>query len=291
MVNTFLSDKKEEIGSLLSVTCHFVRFSNYKVKVLPELKMPVDNGPPIIEKNVEVVSGVPPVVRSDDPKLIIDDTQMDVIHRVVFEKDILFEVLGLTKSVDVEAGFDEQTIQAIPTTGILDLCRKYGLNYKIGGPIWMQYRIPGFELRNFKYQLFALRWRFAVYMAYCYEDYELMRKLVPLIDMPVPRTSNKQVLDATKEWLTQYTGPGIELSLVSTNEGFGLEVYANNIIDTCNVFLSLLIASGDCKNIKICPNCRHIFFGHGNKKYCDNCNRKTVWSRKNRKDKKKGGEG
>lgn len=283
LVNTFLSDKKEEIGSLFSIKCNFIKFSDYEVKTLPELQWPLKGGKPLIKKNVEIIAGVPPVVLNKNPPLI-DGYPLDVIHEVTFQKDIFFEVMALTKNVDVIAGFNEQAEQAISTEDILALCRKYGINTKVDGPIWMQHRIHGFELMKFKYSLFALHWRFAVYMAVCYEDYELMRELVPLIDRPVPRTSNKQVLDAAKEWLTQFSG--IKVSLCSTSNGFGFEINTTHIISACDVFLSLMIASGDGKNIKICPNCHRVFLGHGNKKYCDNCNRKTVWSRKKREEEK-----
>lgn len=287
MVNTFLSDKKEDIGSLLSVRCVFTKFSDYEIKILPELEVPIKGGRPFIEKDVEIVAGVLPVIKNENPTFIVHSKKVDIAHEVVFQKDVLFEVLALTKDVDMKGRFNEQAEQAIPTAGILALCKKYGINPNVGGPIWMKYGIPGFALRDFKYKLYSLRWRLAVYTAVYYEDYNLMRELVPLIDdMPTKKTNNEHILSAAKEWINMFTGKDINLSLRSVCDGFSLEVCANNIIDVCDVFLSLMIANGDCRNIKICPNCNRVFFGHGNKKYCDNCNRKTVWSRKNRKRKK-----
>lgn len=285
MVNTFLSDKKEEIGSLFSVKCGFVKFSDYEVKTLPELDRFIGDKK-TTRKDIEIIAGVRPVALNSAPTVTIDEIPLDVIHEVTFQKDIFFEVMALTKKVDVIAGFNEQTEQAISTEDILALCRKYGINTKVDGPIWMQHRIHGFELRKFKYALFALRWRFAVYMALCYEDYELMRELVPLTTLPDKKTSDEQILASAKEWLTQFSGSGINVSLCSTSNGFGFEVNTTHIISACDVFLSLMIASGDGKNIKICPNCHRVFLGHGNKKYCDNCNRKTVWSRKKREEEK-----
>ena len=286
LVNTFLSDKKEEIGSLFSIKCNFIKFSDYEVKTLPELQWPLKGGKPLIKKNVEIIAGVPPVVLNKNPPLI-DGYPLDVIHEVTFQKDIFFEVMALTKNVDVIAGFNEQAEQAISTEDILALCRKYGINTKVDGPIWMQHRIHGFELMKFKYSLFALHWRFAVYMALCYEDYDLMRELVPLNSYPVKKTGEEQILDATKEWLTQPpTNAGIKASLCSNENGFGLEVYATDIISVCDIFLSFMMVSGEGKNIKLCPNCQGFFHGHGNRKYCNNCNRKTVWSRKKREEEK-----
>lgn len=279
VVNTFLSDKKEEIGSLFSVKCGFVKFSDYEVKTLPELQWPLKGSKPLIKKNVEIITGVPPVVLNKNPPLI-DGYPLDVIHEVTFQKDIFFEVMALTKKVDVIAGFNEQTEQAISTEDILALCRKYGINTKVDGPIWMQHRIHGFELRKFKYALFALRRRFAVYMALCYEDYGLMCELVPLNNYPVKKTGEEQILKATKEWFCM--GESIRMSLCSNGEGFGLEVYATDIISTCDILLSFMAVGGEGKNIKLCPNCQGFFHGHGNRKYCNNCNRKTVWSRRKR---------
>ena len=281
LVNTFLSDKKIEIGSLLSVKCNFVRFSDYKVKTLPELQRPLKGGKPLIKKNVEIIAGVPPVVLNKNPPLI-DGYPLDVIHEVIFQKDIFFEVMALIKNIDAIARFNEQTEQAISTEGILALCRKYGIYTRVDGPIWMQHRIHGFALRDFKYRLFTLRWRFAVYMAVYYEDYSLMRELVPLIDMPTKKTSDEQIIEAAKDWLCTGIGESIKMSLCSNDNGFGLEVYATDIISACDTFLSFMIVGGDGKNIKLCPNCLEFFYGHGNKKYCDNCNRKTVWSREKR---------
>ncbi len=258
LVNTFLSDKKIEIGSLLSVKCNFVRFSDYEVRTL---------------EGFEVIVGVPPVALNKSPPLWIDGYPLDSIHEVIFQKDIFFEVMALTKNVDVMAGFNEQ---AIPTDEILTLCRKYGMRDDNDGPIWMKYGIHGFVLRDFKRRLFTLRQRFVLWRALCYGDYSLMSKLLPF------SLKEEQVLHAAKDWLCTGMGESIEMSLCFNEKGFGLEVYATDIISTCDIFLSFMIVSGDNKNIKLCPNCLEFFYGHGNKKYCDNCNRKTVWSREKR---------
>jgi hypothetical protein len=58
----------------------------------------------------------------------------------------------------------------------------------------------------------------------------------------------------------------------------------DDIFSMCYFQLANLITkpSESKKHLRECKNCRRLFWGHGNSGYCSNCDRRTVWSRKNR---------
>jgi len=291
MVNTFLNDKKMDIGSLLSVKCAFTKFTDYETKIIPELEQTITpEGKKIVKHDVEVIAGVPPVKKNRKPTISFAGFVIDHIYEATLSKDIFFEVLALTKNIKPSDYFNEQNAELIPTEGILNLCRKYGIVSE-NKDLWMQHRIIGFDLQQFKYLLFKLRWIFTVYMAVEYEDFDLMRDLIPSTYIAEKDKKNDQlILKAAKEWILLHTQKA-SFSLCMKDKGFGLEVQALDILNACYIFLSFLIVTGDNRNIKICANtdCQDFFLGHGNKKYCDKCNRKTLWSRNKRanEDKKK----
>jgi len=283
-VNTFLADKKAEIGSLISVKCSLVRFSKYEIKVLPELHLEYA-GHEVTKNNVGIITGIPPVITNDNPEFVYG-YPINTQHTYTFNRDTLFEVLSITKGVDITRHFDRQNQFAIGVAAILNLCKKYGIP-ATNGPIWKQHKIEGFEITNFQYKLYKLHWRFAVYMAFCNEDYNLIRELVNTMSFGYPQNpSNDVLLSAAKDWLIEELGY-INIKLCSNSVGFGLEAHATDIIGACNMLLSMMMTTGEGKNVKICPNCGDFFTGHGNKKWCPKCNRKTISSRKKRGEQRK----
>lgn len=287
----FLSDKKEQLGSLFSVRYDAVKYPAYEVRTVPEITRIIHlpgqvEGRSISQKNVEVVCGVGRPIKNDRPFLLLGQP-IDVIHRTALTKQVFFEVMNLVRKLDVKAWFDEETCQAIPTEGILALCRKYGISSNVESPLWLQHRIAGFELRNFKYRLFKLHWRFSAYMAYWNEDYNLLRELLPWrTTLPEEELRNqKRVVEFAKEFLTEEGA--INFELVPTAEGFALEAIAQDIIHACHIFLSLMVLVKEGRNIKVClnPKCQAFFTGRG--KYCPNCDRRTVWSQRKREEERK----
>jgi|GEM_PF-6585892 len=76
-----------------------------------------------------------------------------------------------------------------------------------------------------------------------------------------------------------------------------LEYYRKFHLSTASVFsicyyqFGLMLSKNDktvWKNIKKCANenCQTYFWAHGNRKYCDMCDRRTIWSKNNPKKKK-----
>lgn len=204
-VETFAADIKAEIGSLAAVVCSFVRFSDYRLITLPSLNLELPGGKTYTETNVEAVAGIGPVIRNESPETILD-MSLDSIHSVVLCENIFFEVLDITRNVDPNEGF-EAAEPAISTDEVLGLCRKYGLPVGAGqNRIWKQHGLDGFVLRDFKYSLFRLKWRFAVYWAVCHEDYSAIRAWCPnvrLLEGVVAKRklTDKEALTITKEWL------------------------------------------------------------------------------------------
>lgn len=285
MYNLFLGDIKQELGSLLEIRYSGIKFSDYKTKTLPKLVNGVIEGHDIIEEDVEIIEGVLPVFKNNQPTLKVYSHILDVWHESILDKETFFDILSLAKNIDIKARFGSHNIEAIPTNEIIELFKKYGMSasdISYDGPIWRQYNIYGINLRSFKYRLFTLHWRFSVYMALCYEDCDLLREIVPSSLLPDgKKSSNKQLLETAADWLIQETRAGVDLSLKLNKELFSLSFEASDIISASNIFLMLLIITGDGNNLKVCanPKCQQVFLGHGNRKYCHNCNRKTVWSR------------
>lgn len=78
----------------------------------------------------------------------------------------------------------------------------------------------------------------------------------------------------------------MKFSFYASTSQFTLE--ATNLFQVIMYERAILISKMNVEgksNIKTCanPNCLAIFNGHGNKKYCNNCDRRTMWSRKNKK--------
>lgn len=285
MVKTFLSDKEDALGSLFSVRYSHVRFAGYDVQEIPHLERKhAINSDPLVEQNIKIVVGVGKTQKADNPPYPYPGN--DDVHEIMLNKSVFFDVMSLTKNINIGAGFNEYNANLIPTADVLLLCKKYGFGLGlIDYDILKQHKKFAFPVKVFKYRLFSLHCRFAVYMAIYYDNYNLMRRLIPQNKGPRGISSNEQLLTIAKEWLATYTdpGPGIRFTLRPTAKGFGFEVDAcGDIIHAADMILSFMIAGGDGRNIKICVNCGQFFTGHGNRKYCNNCNRKTVWSRKNR---------
>jgi|CZCA01.1.fsa_nt_gi hypothetical protein len=292
-----VSSKTAEFGSLMIVECSFAKFSDYRIETLPELKRQIGEKT-FVERNIQAVIGVKPVIMNETPETV-SGVPLDTIHNTLLENDVLLEVLSLARDVDVGEGFNEATQEAIPTQEILGLCQKYGLvEYEVSGPVWMQYRLFGFELRTFKYRLFCLKWRFDTYRAVLCEDYNQIRMLVPDILFRQKFfgkvLSDEEALQVAKEWLCSHSvlAP-IKVSPDYDKEGnrFVLASKASDILEACQVFLSLMIVSnGDMgTKLRICANeeCRRYFTGHGNLEYCPNCDNRTVHSRRRRADERK----
>jgi hypothetical protein len=282
-INISLADHKDNIGSLFSVKLDTVRFTNYEVRTLPELRYNFGSKETIL-KNIDIVAAVPPAIKSATP-LIICGCPIDATHIIDFNRDCFFEVMSILKNINIDKGFSDK--QEISTPKILDLCRKYGIieNHSI----WRQHNIIGCELRNFKYRLYKIFWRFTVYDAIRNEDYSKLRMLIPAVKLE-NITDNYEILRRAKEWLILH-GP-INVKLAQTKDGFTLNTEVSDIINACQVYISLLAASisvqGDHNiNIKNCAHCGDFFSGHGNKKYCHMCDRRTVWAREQRQKTKK----
>ncbi|NLF46148.1 MAG: hypothetical protein GX581_08730 [Syntrophomonadaceae bacterium] len=294
MLNTFLSDKKQDLGSLWSIKLRFSRFSDYQIKVLPELVLSAGNER-ITKNNVEIVAAVPPALKNPGPTFKIYTQASESVFEKNLEAKDFFEVMALTKDINLQKGFGPETEKAIPTEGILDLCRKYGFDFSFDDPIWQQHKIAGVELRHIKRKMFLLHWRFSVYAALYHEDFDMMRKVIPssLIPTSMKEAGEDLLRAVAMDWLKQEAGGRANFELDFTPEGPKLDIITWDLFNACDVFLTLLITVGDAGGFKICanPDCRSFFMiekgtGKGNKKYCDNCNYKTVWSRADRARKK-----
>jgi len=299
------SGKSPRPDSLATVTCGLVHFSDYTIETLPEVKWQIGEKVHVY-KDVDAVVGIPPVIVSANPKTV-SGMPLDSIHETCLETDTLFEVLHLARNIDVLRGFSLETSKEISTSEVLDLCRKYGLlRFDVSGPVWMQHRKHGVLLNrgqgNLAYGLFALKWRFEVFMAVLSEQHDVVRDLVPDVwfrERFLKRgLSDEEALQVAKEWLCE--GSTLRpITIFPTydnqSDAFILTTSAPDILEACHVHLSLmLVGNGDLgRNLLVCqnPHCGRYFTGHGNAKYCPNCDRRTLWSRRKRNEERSAGNG
>ncbi len=65
--------------------------------------------------------------------------------------------------------------------------------------------------------------------------------------------------------------------------------HASSLFDICYYQIAALTTldlnefQEQRRNIKTCEHCNSLFWGHGNRRYCYNCDRRTVWKRRHRK--------
>lgn len=89
---------------------------------------------------------------------------------------------------------------------------------------------------------------------------------------------------------------GIRLNVELNSMKLGYEpsqqafyIQAFSLFDLCYYRLATLIAQNKSSEathrnqVKYCRNCQKVFWGHGNRRYCTFCDRRTVWSRKVKK--------
>jgi ribosomal protein S27AE len=269
------------MGSLIFINLRTMKFSDYKIRALPEVTR--KRGKNIhIEKNVAIVAGVLPLITSGSPEKLMG-VELDHVHITEFKSVNFFEIMSVLKDIDVTKNFD--TGENISTVKVLELCKIYGIKHD--NDLQKQYNNTfGFDLWRFKYRLYSLYLCFAAYAAIHEENYKLLAKIIPGIDRKGV-TKEHDVLEYAKEWLSLSCG-NISVALKPSPTGFVLASEATGIISACRVFIALMAASikvqGDqIINIKTCPNCGDFFSGHGNKKYCSRCDRRTIWAREQRR--------
>lgn len=273
----FLNDLKDQ-QSVFTVKCRLARFPDYKVKTLPKITETLRySSKTITSENVQIVYGVGELIKTEKP-LSAAGFPIDTLHELTFNEKIFYEVINLAKDIENE-WFDELTAEKISTEEVINLCRKYGINFNPSRAIWQQHRFAGFDLIEFKYNIFRLNWKLQVYMAFFYEDTEQLKKLLP------PHKKNTpDIMTAAAVWLEE-EARSVNFMLENNGSCFTLQAYANDFLDASNVILSIIMATEGGAKIKICPGCGA--FHQLRRKYCENCDRRTIWSRNKRAEEKK----
>jgi len=81
----------------------------------------------------------------------------------------------------------------------------------------------------------------------------------------------------------------MKLGYEPSQQAFYIEAFS--LFDLCYYRFAVLIAQakssrvGHRSHVKRCDNCQKVFWGHGNRRYCSFCDRRTIWSQRNKQKK------
>jgi len=209
------------------------------------------------------------------------------------EYKLLFSLFSLVKSPLPRYFDNKYLINVVPIEAILQFCTEYGLPYEDKN-LWEEHRYAGFEVGHFRYRIAVLYSFFLLWKAFYENDEASINLNMLLVGLkPADYSDHKQKRAHIKEWLARYVTTfgnhfSFEVDYNAVKDGFFLKLRTRNIFDTCYYQFATLLTNEDVLfkgNLKSCKACNAFFWGHGNKRYCEKCNRKTVWSR-NHKNKK-----
>lgn len=326
-INYSISDTRAYLSSLIETEIPRHKYSNYEIIKFAEInqlpcnleKLTTKNKTSIVEHNAEAIIGVPPAISYAD-SFLGDFNRPQFEHKVIFNKNLFFEVLNIAKNVNIELPFDESSIC---NNDILNLITKYGFDTNMysgksfeemlsesdridlfNKPEIREFGfVEGLIIKDFKKQIYELKRRFSIYYGIVNDDKQFLmnilekdiifaEKWLPPIT-PNNKITQNNIIEFAKDALINVFND-YSFSIVLYHEKklgtFKFKFTAKNLIEACNLFLSQILTMDlnyTKSNIKICanPECGRTFEGHKNKKYCDLCNRKTIWSRNNKKQK------
>ncbi len=208
---------------------------------------------------------------------------------------LLFSIFKLIK-LPLPKYFNKPHLnEVIPLEGIIQWCYKYGLPYE-DKALWEKHRCIGFEVNHFRYRVAMLYSRFLLWKAVLDEDQMAIDCNMVLVGLnPTKFTNQDDKINEVKKWLAIYintSSGGFDLDMeydTSINK-FEFKLRTDSLFGACYYQFATLVLNCNIDykgNLKQCKCCGSFFWGHGNRGYCDNCDRRTFWSRKH-KEKKRG---
>lgn len=209
-------------------------------------------------------------------------------------------LLHLLEVVNGPASWDWAALsEIVPSEKAMWWTRKYGLP-GYDPDFYARFHEYAYPLSLFRKHAATLFLMFKLYEAVYYEDEkEMIRYLSALIKHPDferyppekyeewQKEFSKRPLKNKKEYVLFQIRRIVNREIKNIRVFFSLTdpnlyLHATSHFDICYYQLGLLLTKNDetaWKNIKKCVNCNKYFWGHGNKKYCNACDRRTVWSR------------
>lgn len=276
-MNTYIADLKAYIGNLKQSSSYSRHFREYKISQDKKCLVAKEN------------------IKTDKPSR----------HE---SPALLFAFIGLVRPPLPQFFKDknkEPMRTAVPDKNILKFCRRFGMPYIDGNngkdhlPAIDDF-IQGLavipqallELDHFRYKV-----------AWLYTHFKVWHSLYSgqskggVLEEYANRNLVKE--ESTREAAAVLLGAEITMRLNNsrlTSEynkesgSFTLGIRAQNLFDIAYFHLANLLTMKDAtiqRHLKTCnnPQCNHLFWSeHGHSRYCELCDRRTIWSRKKKKE-------
>ena len=273
----FIGDLLDEVGKLTIVQSYNLRFEEYEIEEIKGKKFIVGKGRPANPfKNENVFEG----------------------------PELLFSLINLVKG-PLPKYFNEPHMDSvISDESIMKWCKKYGIPYRdtelnrlLEDEKW---RDNILHLGMFKYKIAWLYAYFSLWKAIISEDQEEINKYRDFVKLEMetikmlPDGPKKDDLTYLKEALTaavdKHFRVNIHLVYNSDSKTYEFKLASDSLIIIAYYQLASLMTKNHTENkkkMKNCAYCQSIYWAnHANSRYCPNCDRRTVWSRRNSKKKK-----
>lgn len=266
----FISDLSEEVGNLTAVTARNYRFEKYEFEEKEGEKFIVGKGKHVnLENNNTDIAGF----------------------------DLLFSLINLVKGTFVfkESQKDlniSQMENLVSDEYIMKWVQEYGFPFDTT----LSRNFNEFNLKHFRNRLAKLYSIFSLWKSIVNEDSDGINTFSPILlgrVKWVKRFKNLKdysEIELLKEALADRVSRGadITINLIYDNDikGFKFALVSRSLFYIAYYQLSALMTkpiTDTNKKMKVCDYCSSIFWtNNSNRKYCSNCNRKTIWSRNNK---------
>lgn len=271
----FVGDLKKDTGRFTEVNTNNYRYESYKLDHVEGEKFIVGEGKPGFLEG--------------EMKIKIEDI------------NLLLSLINLVK----EDGLPERYYAADPSINELDSVildedvlrwvEKYGIPYRdqelnklLGDEVW---RFQYLHLNSFKRSIALLYARFSIWKATMEDDLPILRKFsrhsLLTLDYRERHSSNFTEWDTlVKLSLAEEVGTWakVETGLMfdSKTDKYIFTISVDSLLSLGYYQLATLMTKPETgKKLKHCDYCNDRFWPrYGKEKYCPNCNRKTVWSRR-----------
>jgi hypothetical protein len=296
----FISDLRQELGNLTTIKVTNLIFKEYIIEKINDYKH--DN----ITNSDEFIIGKELIMLEPPLSNKLSEFEFERATSTYESSDLLFDLINIVELDGyLPAGFNRPNLDPImPTRKIIGFCRKYGMPFNVLKTIPDSFRADknggtmkyGFSIQSFRYRLGFLYSFFRLWKGIQENNYKDIDEYAFCVGIAnEDKFDNRVNKIATIKRMLPLDMRG-SLNLLprydSSSDTFGFGIYANDLFDVAYYQLAAIMTKGtDFKeNLKICPpdggGCGSIFWGHGNQKYCKKCNRKTIWSRKQKKQPK-----
>lgn len=288
--SVFIADLTEEVGNLTMVdSLNCFKYEKYSIRSFL--------GEPYIIGGKRLDTQSDPVFRRNPTKFDGPQLLFSLINLVKTDKNMMFDNKWVNESIsdkDImewieKYGFpyiEKVDLKDIESREILEI-EKYLL------------KASGVHLHNFKRKIAYLYGCFNLWNAIYEEDVRKIEKFKKSVSVRLMwRQNRSQILSgktedlillnqALSDTINFNSNIKIEVNYNEKTANYGLTLTSHSLVDIAYYQLSSLMTKSPSENkkkMKTCSSCNSIYWAnHANSKYCSNCDRRTEWSRKNKK--------